>query len=232
MVNRLAKLRKGLLGLVGAFALLSGCGGGGNGDSKPLEQPPAPIAAERLFPLADGHTWTYKRTTILGGGSPDVEKQQFVVSSATMPDGMPGFEIVDPSRGMLNAIVMKNAARNDGVVSFTGFLGAYKNQFTPPFPMLPPTLSSGAEWTWSGTITGKQAASGTIKSKFEGLEEIKVPAGTFKCVRISRNLDDKIKIRHWYREGVGLVKMRMTKAAAGGLPAAEDTYELESYSAR
>lgn len=207
------------------ISALSGCG-----SEVSLEQPAESIAADKLFPLSDGNSWTYKRRLVLGSGTPDITSEKFVAGVAAMPDGQSGFDIVDPDKGVMNWISMLNAARDGNIVSWSGFIGAAKTGFNPPFIMLPQTLTAGAEWTWNGEIIGKQSAPATIKNKFEGIEEVTIPAGTFKCVRIYRVLNDKINIWHWYAPGVGLVKIRASKVSAGIIPATEDLYELESYS--
>jgi hypothetical protein len=216
-----------ILGFI-LFAFIVVWTGCGSGEAS-LEQPTNPIASDKLFPLSDGNSWTYKRHFTLGRGSPDITSDRFVVKTASMPDGQSGFDIYDPGKGALNWISILNATRSGNIVSFSGFIGASKTGFNPPLIILPQTLTAGAEWLWNGEITGRNSASATIKNKFEGMEEVKVPAGTYKCVRIYRMFDEKIKVWHWYSSGVGLVKVKVSRTSAGALPASEDLYELESF---
>jgi len=54
-----------------------------------------------------------------------------------------------------------------------------------------------------GTITG-------CSSTFVGIEEVKVPAGQYKAIRVDSVISlsgEQFKASHWYAPGVGLVKM-------------------------
>lgn len=99
----------------------------------------------------------------------------------------------------------------------------------PAYTMLEPgALKQGATWSYSFTSTLQGSETGTGKSdrsltascKVQGEEDVTVPAGKFKALKVIKNIG-KSEITEYYGRGMGLVK----RVAGDGT-----TWELMSYS--
>lgn len=190
-----------------AFVLLLIFAGYACSGKPAAEQPSAPVAGAAYFPLENGATLAFSGGTAVGSGPVDNSGQEWEVAAAAAPDGQPGFTISRKGRGLLNAMIMVYGLRAEGLVTWTGMFGASKTEFTPPFIELPATIAPGSKWNWSGTSKGARM---DIASELEGIEEIAVPAGKYKCLRIRRSINNgTIAITQWYAEGKGLVKVNM-----------------------
>lgn len=209
-----------VLALSGAMSALS-CG-----KTPPaLPQPTLPLSGPAHFPLAAGNSWTYASELVLGG-TPEQSTKTYTVSLAAAPDGSGAFAIDLEGRGLLNKITMVYAKTPQGVVTHRGYFGQAKTEFTPAFVDLPETVAPNATWGWKGTTSGKPLEIGSV---LEGMESLTVPAGTFRCARIRRTASAGGTTTHWYAEGVGLVKMEVTRPAAALAPASHEVMTLTSY---
>jgi hypothetical protein len=98
-------------------------------------------------------------------------------------------------------------------------------KYEPAKQYLRNPLSPGAKWYWSG----KSVAQNEMTESHEviGLETVKVPAGTFRAMKIASKVSEAAAIKtitYWYAEGVGLVKY---KTEAGPV---SYVFELVDYS--
>ena len=82
-----------------------------------------------------------------------------------------------------------------------------KADFIPPKPILKTAPEAGDNWAWTGK--GMMGTELTEKFSVLAFEEITVPAGKFKTVKVQSeamtNNQKALKI-YWYGAGVGLVK--------------------------
>ncbi len=124
--------------------------------------------------------------------------------------------LVTTSRGAAGSTVEVSA---DGLVQRT--LG--DKPLVPPAPMLRLPVKAGDAWSWEGSIPG-------LKTTFTmvGLEDVEVPAGKFRAVRVRqesvRDGKENVSTTYWYAPEVGLVKL-VSKSATG----AEQTQVLKSF---
>jgi hypothetical protein len=82
-------------------------------------------------------------------------------------------------------------------------------EFLPPKKFLKNPLVDGDTWEWAGK--GMMAMPVTEKSTVSGPEEITVPAGTFKAMKVEALVTQggmPVTKTYWYGPNVGLVKSR------------------------
>lgn len=189
--------------------LVSGCGGGGDGDR---------AARTSYLPMAVGNTWHYLMTLApdvipaqAGGnqlfdyheeitGIANYDGAEYFIAYATRDatDEYPAGHWEQVRRETRNAILARLQLYDE-----TGevVVGSYDL----PVLMLPPQL--GRTWTdpYFPEVVFTIAAVG---------EQVTVPAGTFSCVRVEQTWEEPVEggspimhtIRSWYARGVGLVK--------------------------
>ena len=145
----------------------------------------------KYYPVVPGTVWEYEmgETT-----------QKIRVTDSKKDDE-------DVIRGSLGTIVEDRETASEGFkVDETG---VYRTRipgltFSPPILLLKFGIKDGEEWT---TKTGEYI----VKCKLDGQEEIKVPAGTYKAIKVSHTTEHNGKIVNaatsYYSEGVGLVKI-------------------------
>ena len=167
------------------------------------------------FPLVDGATWTYRRTSATGEISQEIE-----LMVASEWDGMPAFELRD-----------NEAANGEVSVSFLQQLGTSVLRVHKDITVLdmldsrvdydPGFVRFNYEWTdqqveMAGYTRTETDAMGMLTSEEDRLmtytveslsTEVTVPAGTFDCVQVMRvRMDTMETKRFWFAEGVGKVK--------------------------
>lgn len=182
---------------------------------------PAPVVGTLrgadFFPLQIGNRWIYKKTSSVGMVSNSTAEYRVEASGRN-------FAIVDPGRGLLNAVSMQYSVPGQQVVTSRGFIGAARAEFDPPFLELPAEITHELTWAWQGRTTRSEQV---IESRVEGLEKIVVPAGEFECLRIRRLVPGTaMSYVHWYSSGVGVVKAEVRKSAG------DTVYELTSHELR
>jgi len=84
----------------------------------------------------------------------------------------------------------------------------------PPRQVLKNPLVAGEKWRWSGKTISQTDV--TESNEVVGLETVKVPAGTFRAMKVVSRVQEAdsavVTKTYWYAEGVGLVKW-MTEGA-------------------
>lgn len=171
----------------------------------------AETAGADYYPLKQGDKWTYDVWRVDGKGK-----------KFTQEVTVPGTDKYDNQ----NYIILKQKDHRGTVRSFclkdaTGVywkkIGASKSFtpeassiFNPPIPILIFPLKAGYKWDWEGTL--KIAfINKKIKMHCEVVagEEIEVPAGKFKCLKIHIHQvrNEEVSDEYgWYAPGVGQVK--------------------------
>ena len=169
------------------------------------------------YPLTPGSTWTYLITN--HEDKDDTFEQVATIDKPETYEKIT-YEILKQKdkRGIVRSFVLRN---DKGV--FWKKIGASKSftpeagsVFTPDLPIMVFPLAKGNKWDWEGTL--KIAwINKHIKMHCEVLadnDEITVPAGTFKCLKIHihQERDKEISDEYgWYAAGIGQIKYETKK---------------------
>ncbi len=169
------------------------------------------------YPLTTGSQWIYQIT--------DYENKNDSFDQTATIDPAETYNKVTCSilkqkdkRGIVRAFVLKNS---QGI--FWKKIGASKSftpeassVFTPEIPIMMFPLTKGSTWDWEGKL--KIAwINKNIKMHCEIVsanEELTVPAGTFKCVKIyiHQIRDNEPSDEYgWYAPGIGQIKYQTKK---------------------
>jgi hypothetical protein len=152
------------------------------------------------FPLRVGDSWTY-RNSEEGGYTLKVlsEEPQNDAASRFVVELSSGVKILNIF-SKVEGWVLLHAERypeHEGLEA----------KYDPPQQYLPNPLAVGQKWEWSGKDPTQVLFN--EKNTVAGIEEVKVPAGKFRAVKVisvvSGGAIPKTKTS-WYAEGVGLVK--------------------------
>ncbi len=91
-----------------------------------------------------------------------------------------------------------------------GYTPEIFTRFSSPVPKVIYPLTPGNTMHWEGRLKAAWVDKKIVYDvEVVGIEEIEVPAGKFKCVKLHFNEkrdDEKIEETAWYAEGVGQVK--------------------------
>ncbi len=167
--------------------------------------------ADDYYPLKEGHKWKYIVYEVTGKGK---KFYQEVTVSGT--DNYKGKEYIilqqNDYRGKIRSFCIKDTT---GI--YWKKIGASKkitpeasSIFTPPISILIFPIKVGTEWNWEGTLKialiNKKIK---MHCKVVGEEEIEVPAGKFKCIKIHIHQlrSDEVSDEYgWYAPGIGQIK--------------------------
>jgi hypothetical protein len=178
---------------------------------------PAPKApkAEPYFPTAKGATKVFQTTL----GDEVAEVTETVTA-------------VDQKDGTVRVTVSRNVNTDPAGQSVTevsekglSLLSTDGDTYPVPAPLLRLSARAGETWTWEREKPGGGTAVRTTYTA-RGEEDVEVPAGKFRAIRIDSQLEIKSRVltsSHWYAPGVGLVKMVST---SGGV---DRTQALKSF---
>ncbi|HVF72531.1 MAG TPA: hypothetical protein VM940_13065 [Chthoniobacterales bacterium] len=153
-----------------------------------------------FFPLQVGHSWTY-RNTEEGGYT-------LKVLSEEPQAGGPTRFTVELSSGVK---ILHVFSKSEGWVLFHSETYSehegLQATYDPPRQHLPNPPARGQEWSWAGKDPTR--VDQRESSRVAGLEEVKVPAGKFRAIKVVTEITGggAAKTRtNWYAPGVGLVK--------------------------
>ena len=120
--------------------------------------------------------------------------------------------------GSILKTVTDVSARGIYLVEFAGKVHA------DPVPLLKLPAKAGASWTVERQLPAAHSAV-TFTYTVGKVEEVKVPAGRFKAIRVEEKAAPALRMKatRWYAPGVGLVKAVMFFGKS------EQTQVLESY---
>ncbi len=200
---------------LGVALLASACG-----SEDPVEQ------KSSLFPLAVGNRWVYRITDVNNEVS---EKIQQIKSSTKTQDGLQAF-VFRTDRGT-RATESLQRIDDEGRLLRVQENG-YKNgrnvesiRFNPPSIRVDTDKTAiNSEYTQEFQELHIEGGGSTVSKRYSFMvlavdEQVTVPAGTFRCVKIRRETTGEAMSKtFWYAAGVGKVK------EAGG-----QTEELESF---
>jgi hypothetical protein len=172
-------------------------------------------AGDAWFPLAEGNKWVYRN---------DYDEETEMIHEVT------GAEAVGEARCLIleyrthleaqkrTRVLRKEwlEVTTDGVRVHKVVRGLSTYPVEEPFFKLKRELRSGD--VWGGGTRGSEYAP-RYRTQVEGEEEVEVPAGTYKAVRVRVSVESgerhAAEGHEWYARGVGLVRSRMTIRARG-----------------
>jgi len=176
-----------------------------------------PLAAA---PVPKGKAPLYHVTTVGDKLTCEVKAGDAVTEhtdTVTAAEEKDGAVVVTVSRGAPGRV--KPAEKI--VVSETGLMVVSDDfrEYDPPVARLKLPAKAGDEWDSTpanaklGDVTGRT-------NKVIGEEEVEVPAGKFKAVRVDTTISlsgERFVVSHWYAPGVGVVKMVKGKRSVTAL---------------
>lgn len=159
-------------------------------------------AAKDYFPLRVGDLWKYRMK------DEEAEYTLKVIGAEKQMDGSvqyllekkAGIEIQDWYSRVGDWVLMHREA-------YSGQEGM-EVKYETPRQFLKNPLTAGATWRWTGkSITQTDV---TESNEVAGPEVVKVPAGTFRAMKVVSHVSDgqaaAVTKTYWYAAGVGLVK--------------------------
>jgi hypothetical protein len=165
---------------------------------------------DAYFPMTEGFEWVYDTTH-------KTKKEKFEmrvrISEPWKEKGESGMIMVQrDKRGVMREFLTKS---DKGIFIYK--LGLKKSispevdtKFTPPVPRVIAPLEPGNKVHWEGRLKVAWVDKKIIfDGEVQGFEEIEVPAGKFKCIKLfyhEKRGDEVIDETAWYAEGVGQVK--------------------------
>ena len=164
-----------------------------------------------FFPMDKGFTWTYDTQDKKSNDHFDMK----VVIKEDWKDGDEGGVIMvqKDKRGTMREFLVE---KENGI--FIHKLGLSKSytpevysRFTPDVPRVIAPLVPGTKVEWQGRLKAAGVVNKSIRfsGTVVGWEDVKVPAGTFHCIKLFYDQyrgDDHIQEYAWYADGVGQVK--------------------------
>lgn len=160
----------------------------------------AKVPVPDYFPMSVGDSWTYRQE------ESDTEYTVKVLSAEKQADGTTRY-LLEKQAG---AQIQSWYSKINGWVLMHGesYLGQeLKSKYEPARQFLKNPLVAGEKWTWKGkAITNMDF---TEFNEVVGPETVKVPAGTFRAMKIVSKVEDGGALMtktSWYANGVGLVK--------------------------
>lgn len=159
--------------------------------------PKTPDAQPYYLPTVVGTKSVYQEKTSLGH---TFEYTGVVTESVKTSKGLQ--VTIKYKREFGDPDVVVSEASNTGVTR----LQMGRKELDPPKEVLRSSARKGDGWKWEGT-------SGTHNFTYGGEEDVEVPAGKFKAIRIDEeNKLGKltVHIKNWYAPNVGLVKQIQT----------------------
>ena len=159
------------------------------------------VAARDYFPLRVGDSWKYRMT------DNDTEYTVKVLSAEKQADGTTLYLLEKQAGVVIRDWYSKPTGwvllRREAYVGQEGL----DIKYAPPKQYLKNPLVAGEKWNWKG----KSITQTDVEEHNEviGIEVVKVPAGTFRAMKIVSRVSDgsaAIQKTYWYADGVGLVK--------------------------
>ncbi|MFH1783513.1 MAG: hypothetical protein ABH868_01240 [bacterium] len=163
------------------------------------------------YPLTFAMRWSYEVSQVDGKGKTFIQEVSVPGTDTYKKDQYIILEQKD-KRGTIRSFVIKDKS---GV--YWKKIGASKtftpeasSVFTPPIPLMKFPLKVGTAWNWEGNLKiafiNKNI---NMRCEVVAEEEITVPAGTFKCLKIHihqlRNKEESNEYS-WYAPGIGQIK--------------------------
>lgn len=161
-----------------------------------------------LNAISRGAEWVYQ----IG----DKAEERRVVGSALSPEHHPQFDVAVVRPDGTSREVYRYGP--DGVFLVEILRGAERVTLNPPMPIAQSPMVADAKWEYVGDASQEKGWTQGWRLQFEAaLDNADVPAGKYRCIRITitglRGAEE-VHERHWFAPGVGCVK-RVVKTALG-----------------
>lgn len=185
--------------LVACLACLAGLGPGAPGAPVPTEQPVFyyPTAIGTVLVYAHGEAEFDRVVTAVEDGK---DGAKLVTVAQTTPSRVDKLETVSVPAAGLTVVRHRGKALD------------------PPYDLIRPRAKPGDAWPVALPLFPKNRFTATLS----GPEEVAVPAGRFRAVRVDLENGNGVGWSAWYAPGVGLVR------SGGGGGGAEPVIELKS----
>lgn len=180
-------------------------------------------AEEDFFPLGEGYAWASRATVLREGKKIEMEAMTRVVGRRKI-GGVECFSLEIRVGGGVSREFL--AADGAGVWVYGGSRDGGEFFYNPPIQRLRYPLVAGAAWEIRARGGAEEV---TIRSAVRGEEEVEVPAGRYRAVKVSAVAETpagKMETLTWYARGVGVVRQWVRQThTQGGL---ELTVELKT----
>lgn len=168
----------------------------------PVKKPPPPD----YYPLRLNDWWQYRTTNSF---SQTMDYKVKVIAAEVQPDKTVIYETLTEGLGKypIHDWYIKAVGQVIRLVEQFGDEAKMQVTYDPPYGFLNNPLKEGDTWDWAGK--GMMGVAVTDHGEVGAVEDIEVPAGKFKAVKVV----DKVKQggadvtkTYWYANWVGLVK--------------------------
>lgn len=167
------------------------------------------FAIADYFPIGQGDTWTYRKIE-------DEELYWETISGIENINGVEAVKKIDEDGYELltnNGITYYKEYDSDDIAG----CGWSQGVFTPPITLCPAEVYIGAKYTFNVSETYTDCTGFTDTATLsggmtvEGIEDVTVPAGTFKdCLKVKMKSGKK-EFQNWLAKEVGIVKAIWTE---------------------
>lgn len=171
-----------------------------------------PAAGADYMPLKVGNKWLYKAD--FGGQTVEVGQS---VAKIEKKDGK---DIAQVETEFGGQVITEQISSSDKGVFRYSFQG---QPVDPPIQALKLPAKKGDTWDVKFSVQGQEMKA---VMKTEGEEEVTVPAGKYKAVIVSMEMDamgQKVAVTSWFAPNVGIVKQKFDLGGISG------TSELEKF---
>jgi hypothetical protein len=160
-------------------------------------------SSPNYFPLSVNAVWKYKFTTSTGG---EFEFTQKMIEAEKQDDGSTWYKLELVSTQSIYTWF----SESDGwVLMHREKSDTYDGMYKPVKKYLKNPMFPGDTWEWKGKRPGATEVDLEESNQVGEIEEIVVPAGTFKAIKVVTEVVQAgapVKKTYWYADGVGFVK--------------------------
>lgn len=167
------------------------------------------------FPLAVGHSWTFRRNGVVGPASTITDAQ--IINDVLVfgvPDAIDG--ITYYSNDGVNGVGLHRAILPPSFIEGCGTVAEIQT-YSPPITIIPANVLVGQTVSSSGTVSAAAGTCGTVNASYaassalETIERVSVPAGQFDALRVRFTLSYPVlnvtsTAVVWLAPGVGQVR--------------------------
>ena len=157
------------------------------------------------YPLADTYWWKFKGNS--GGNSIDFTLK--VVGIEKQPDGRIIYQLDTCGQQVVHDWYVKEKGAVLRLKEYYGDNAKLRVSYEPPYCILHNPLLVGDKWSWQGK--GLMDVSINDQSRVEAEEDVEVPAGKFRAMRVVSDVQQgpaHVVKTYWYAPGVGLIKTK------------------------
>ncbi|MCL6591004.1 MAG: hypothetical protein K6U80_13750 [Firmicutes bacterium] len=187
------------------------------------------------FPMQTGNQWAYEITS--NGANILIE---YRVIDRFETDGQTTAILESKANGATRQTETYRV-KPEGIFTILRQAGNYQFAFTPHQCLLKYPVQVGGRWEQTGTFSDKaQNLTFTyqLKCKYEALQNLKVPAGLFKVMKVALVMDNSdgshVQGYRYFSPGVGLVKedfyMTVNKTQRTTLVSVLKSYQIKNWS--